>query len=180
MDWTELDRLRGRAGDKSTGRHAAGYAACAWRRFQDHCRSVASRTLKTEPIGWHRLESRFCCDAGRDDSEKLRSSPTAIQVNRTKPKGITPPRCALRTRTGKLEPACRIAGQGLDKAAPWGCRSGHTSAGAVVSIRPAIPWRLVYQTAHKGAARIPTQEPARSTIFSAVTRMTRAAFYVRQ
>jgi len=45
MDRTELDRLRGRAGGKSTGRHAAGYAACAWRRIQNHCRSFASRTL---------------------------------------------------------------------------------------------------------------------------------------
>ncbi len=45
MDRAALDRLRERASGKSTGRHATAHAACAWRRVQVHCRSLARWTV---------------------------------------------------------------------------------------------------------------------------------------
>jgi hypothetical protein len=51
--WTgPLDTEGGRRTTReSARRHAAAHAACAWRRVQVHCRSLATRALKTGPRG---------------------------------------------------------------------------------------------------------------------------------
>jgi hypothetical protein len=65
MDRAELDRLRRRAGGKSPRRHAAGHAACAWRRIKVHCRSHALRTLK----GTRETEEAIMIKPGRAPDE---------------------------------------------------------------------------------------------------------------